>query len=85
MDNRSGIWIRRLTRLVIEAEIGERTYYYTITLPVSERNKTYIIEEAVIRKLGSRDPEMEEPGSIDVVFRASVEDWPPEYNVTENS
>lgn len=85
MDNRSGIWIRRLTRLVIEAEIGERTYYYTITLPVSERNKTYIIEEAVIRKLGSRDPEMEEPGSIDVVFRASVEDWSPEYNVTENS
>lgn len=85
MDNRSRIWIRRLTRLVIETEIGERTYYYTITLPISERNKTYIIKEAIIRKLGSRDPEMEEPGSIDVVFRTSEEDWSPEYNVTENS
>ena len=85
LDSRSGTWTRRRTRLVLEAEIGGRTYYYTVTLPASQRNKTYIIEEAVIRKLGSRDPETDEPGAIDVVFRTDTEDWSPEYNVTENS
>ena len=85
LDDRSGIWARRRTRLVIEAEIGGRTYYYPVTLPASQRNKTYIIEEAVIRKLGSKDPEKDEPGAIDVVFRTDTDDWSLEYNVTENS
>ena len=31
------------------------------------------------------DPETDEPGSIDVVFRTETDDWSPEYNVTENS
>ena len=85
LDSRSGTWTRRQTRLVLEAEIGGRAYYYPVTLPASQRNKTYIIEEAIIRKLGSRDPEKDEPGAIDVVFRTDTEDWSPEYNVTENS
>ena len=85
LDSRSGTWSQRRTRLVIEAEIGGQIYYYTISLPPSRRNKTYIIEEAAIRKLGSRDPEKDEPGAIDVVFRTETEDWSPEYNVTENS
>ena len=85
LDNRSETWTRRRTRLVIEAEIGGRTYYYPITLPASQRNKTYLIEEAVIRRLGSKDPEKDEPGAIDVVFRTDTDDWSPEYNVTENS
>ena len=85
LDSRSGNWSPRMTRLVIEAEIGGRTYYYAVTLPASQRNKTYVIEEAVIRKLGSMDPETDEPGSIDVVFRTETDDWSPEYNVTENS
>ena len=85
LDSRSGTWTRRRTRLVIEAEIGGRTYYYTVTLPASQRNKTYLIEEAVIRKLGSRDPEKDEPGAVDVVFRTDTDDWSPEFNVTENS
>ena len=85
MDTRSGTWARRRTRLVLEAKIGERIYYYPVTLPTSQRNKTYIIEEAVIRKLGSRDPEKDEPGSIDVTFSAVPDEWTPEYNVTENT
>lgn len=84
-DTRSGTWSRRRTRLVIEARIGEGTYYYAVTLPASERNKTYIIEEAVIRKLGSRDPEADEPGSLDVTFRTSTDEWSPAYTVTETS
>ena len=85
LDTRSGTWTRRRTRLVIEAEIDGRTYYYAVTLPASQRNKTYLIEEAVIRKLGSKDPEKDEPGAVEVVFRTETDDWSPEYNVTENS
>jgi hypothetical protein len=50
-----------------------------------QRNKTYIIEEAIIRKLGSNDPEKDEPGSIDVVYETSVSDWDPAFTVQENS
>lgn len=84
-DNRSGEWSIRHTRLVLEAEINGKTYFYLITLPAMQRNKTYIIEEAIIRKLGSNDPEKDEPGSIDVVFETSVSDWDPAFTVHENS
>jgi hypothetical protein len=84
-DTRSGTWSRRHTRLVIEAQIGGRTYYYPVTLPASRRNRTYIIEEAVIRKLGSRDPEKDEPGAIDVTFSTAADDWSPAFTVTETS
>ena len=85
LDTRSGTWARRRTRLVLEAQVGERTYYYPITLPESQRNRTYLIEEAVIRTLGSLDPEKDQPGSIEVTFRTSTEDWSPAYTVTETS
>ena len=84
-DTRSGTWTRRRTRLVVEARIGDGTYYYAVTLPASQRNKTYIIEEAVIRKLGSKDPERDEPGTIDITFSTDEDDWSPTYDVNENS
>ena len=84
-DSRSGEWSIRHTRLVLEAEIDGKTYFYPITLPAMQRNKTYIIEEAIIRKPGSNDPEKDEPGSIDVVFETSVSDWDPAFTVHENS
>ena len=70
---------------VLEAQIGDRTYYYPVTLPESQRNRTYLIEEAVIRKLGSLDPEKDEPGVIDVTFSTSTDDWSPAFQVTETS
>lgn len=85
LDTRSGTWVRRRTRLVLEAQVGERTYYYPVTLPESQRNRIYLIEEAIIRKLGSLDPEKDEPGSIEVTFSAVSEDWGQEYTVTENT
>lgn len=84
-DSRSGEWSGRHTRLVLEAEIGGKTYYYPITLPVLRRNNPCVIEEAVIRKLGSTDPEKDEPGSIEVTFDTAVNGWDPEYSVHENS
>ena len=84
-DSRSSEWSIRHTRLVLEAEIDGKTYFYPITLPAMQRNKTYIIEEAIIRKLGSNDPEKDEPGSIDVIYETSVSDWDPAFTVQENS
>ena len=84
-DSRSESWSVRHTRLVLEAEISGKTYFYPITLPTMQRNKTYIVEEAIIRKLGSTDPEKDEPGAIDVVFDTSIGDWDPTYTVHENS
>ena len=83
-DSRSEDWSIRRTRLVLETEISGRTYYYPITLPSMQRNKTYIVEEAIIRKLGSNDPEKDEPGSIDVIFD-TISDWGPSFTVHENS
>ena len=84
-DSRSEDWSIRHTRLVLEAVISGKTYFYSITLPAMQRNKTYIVEEAIIRKLGSNDPEKDEPGSIDVIFDTSIGDWGPSYTVNENS
>ena len=84
-DSRSGEWSIRHTRLVLEADIDGKTYFYPITLPTMQRNKTYIIEEAIIRKLGSNDPEKDEPGSIDAIFETSTSDWSPVFTVHENS
>ena len=85
LDTRSGTWVRRRTRLVLEAQVDGRTYYYAVTLPESQRNKTYLIEEAVIRKLGSLDPEKEVPGAVDITFSTSTDDWSPAYTVTEDT
>ena len=84
-DSREGTWSVRHTRLVIEAEIGGRTYYYPVTLPVSRRNRTFLIEEAVIRKLGTLDPEGNEPGALDITFSTGTGDWNPVLDVQENS
>ena len=84
-DSRDGSWSVRHTRLVLEAEMGGRTYYYPVTLPVSRRNRTYLIEEAVIRKLGSLDPEGNVPGAVDITFSTGTGDWNPAFEVQENS
>lgn len=84
-DSRGGEWSVRRTRLVLEAEIGGHTCYYSVTLPPMERNRTYLIEEAIIRTMGSGDPEEDIPGAIDIAFRTETGSWSPEYTVQENS
>lgn len=85
-DSRSRTaWTPRCTRIVIEAEIGGKTYYYPVTLPATSRNRTYIAEEAIIRGLGSLDPEEEVPGALEAVFSTSTEEWAPEYPINEQS
>ena len=84
-DTRSEDWRRRCTRMVLETEIGGITYYYPITLPGMKRNRTYIAEEVIIRSLGSRDPELEVSGSVEVTFSTSAEEWDSPLYIEEAS
>ncbi len=62
------------TRLVVEATWNEKTYYYPITLPTMENNKTYEISELIITRLGSEDPNI--PVSFnDCTFEITVQPW----------
>lgn len=62
------------TRLVIEAEIGDEKNYYPITLPALSRNNSYEINELVITRQGSDDPDV--PVSFtDVTFSITVNPW----------
>jgi len=85
-DKRDAVWSSRCTRLVIEAAIGTKTYYYPVTLPQMKRGAAYIIEEVTIRNLGSLSPEEEIPGAVDVNIAVSVPGtWDQTYTISENS
>lgn len=81
----------RCTRLVVETEIGSKTYYYLVTLPKIDayapilRNYSYDIS-LVFTQPGSIDPEEDIPGAVDVTFVPSVDtNWDTDYNVEEVS
>ena len=84
-DSRSGTWSPRCTRLVIEGTLGNKRYYYPITIPGMKRNHSYNITEAVIHGPGSLDPEEEIPGVLDVTLTISSNTWDSEYYISENS
>ena len=84
-DSRTAAWSRRCTRLVIQAAVGTKTTYYAVTLPGLRRNNSYTIDEAVITRLGSDDPEQEVPGAIELVFSTSDPSWDGPRRVTEAS
>ena len=69
-----GPWSIRPTRLVIEATLDGQLYYYPITLPSLEYNKSYEISNLVITRPGSDDPDMPVVG-FDVPFHITVNDW----------
>lgn len=73
-DANAGTWSPRHTRLVIETTLGDKTYYYPITMPVIERNKTYSVTELVVTRPGSDDPD--KPVSTEeCTYSVSVEEW----------
>ena len=51
-------WMRRCTRLVIEASIDSDIVYYAITVPGMVRNCIYAASNVVIHGRGSNDPEI---------------------------
>ena len=84
-DSRADVWSPRCTRLVIEATLGNKRYYYPITIPGMIRNHNYTVTEAVIHGPGSLDPEQEIPGVIDVNLTISTNTWDSVYYISENS
>ena len=73
-DSTSSTWCPRHTRLVVEAQLGNDTFYYPITLPVLESNKSYEITELILTRIGSTDPD--QPVSIqDCSFEFTIKDW----------
>lgn len=62
------------TKLVIEAVLGGKTYYYPVTLPALESNKSYEIAGLTVKRPGADQPGGE-VSSQDVTFGVNVIDW----------
>lgn len=84
-DTHEADWSKRSTRLVLQVAVGDKTYYYQVQIPAMGRNRIYVAEEIILKKLGSMDPEQEIPGAVDVVFSAMGSDWDRDVYVAENS
>ena len=62
------------TRLVVEATLDGRKYYYPVTMPKMESNKSYEISELKITRPGSDNPD--KPIEImDQDFKITVNPW----------
>lgn len=73
-DSDAATWCPRHTRLVVKATLGTDVYYYPITLPVLESNKSYEIEELILTRPGSDNPD--KPVSFqDCTFQINVVGW----------
>ena len=56
-DSTDESWCPRRTRLVLKTTLGGKVYYYPITLPELEPNKSYEIENLTITRPGSDNPD----------------------------
>ena len=73
-DSSSSSWTPRYTRLVVEASLSGKTYYYPVSIPTIEANHTYDITELKITKLGSSSADQPvKTGSMTVTIQ--VKDW----------
>ena len=82
-DSNSSTWCPRKTRLVIEAEVNGNTYYYPITLPILESNKSYEIANVTINHTGSDSPDIP-VAFTDCQFKVTVAGWDT-VNVTDGT
>ena len=69
-DSTAAEWAPRHTRLVIDTTLG----YYTIKLPVLERNKIYTVKKLNITKKGSANP-WEDITTYNATFKITVAKW----------
>ena len=73
-DSDAAVWSARHTRLVVKATLGTDVYYYPITLPILEANKSYEIEELILTRPGSGSPD--KPVTFeDCTFQINVVGW----------
>ena len=72
-DSDEASWSPRRTRLVLKTTLGTDTYYYPVTLPELENNKSYELELTITRP-GSDNADM--PVSFeDCAFEITVKPW----------
>ncbi len=64
----------KATKLIIEAQLGDKVFYYPIALPSMEGNHSYEISEIVIKRPGADTPDTPVT-SDDVSFSVSINDW----------
>lgn len=74
LDSQTSPFSARLTRLVVETELGGSTYYYPITISNIECNKKYTVTNLTITRPGSIDPDVPMT-SGECTFSISVSDW----------
>ncbi len=73
-DTYEATWTPRHTMLVVEVTFESKKGYYPVVLPVLERNKTYVIDEMVIRhRPGDVPYQPIETG--DATVQITVNDW----------
>lgn len=84
-DTNAEGWSPRCTRIVFEATVDGQTYYYPVTLPAMQRNHSYNLDDAVIRRYGSTDPEGRGVASVDVTWSVVPDGWEGPVTVSEVS
>lgn len=73
-DTYESTWAPRHTMLVVEVTFEKKKGYYPVVLPVLERNKTYVIDEMVLRhRPGDVPYKPLETG--DATVQITVNDW----------
>ena len=73
-DTHDATWSPRHTMLVVEVTFQGKKGYYPVVLPVLKRNKTYVIDEMVIRHRPGDEPYKPlETG--DATVQITVNDW----------
>ena len=73
-DSSEATWCARHSRLVVQVKLGTDTYYYPITLPVLEYNKSYEIANLTLTRPGSDNPDV--PVTFqDCTFDINIQPW----------
>lgn len=73
-DSQNATWSERHTRLIVEASLGGKVCYYSVVLPVIERNKTYTVTNLTISKRGSDNP-WDDIETADISYTITVANW----------
>ena len=81
VDSYSSEWCARKTRLVVEATIGDKTYYYPVTLPNITPNKVYNVNLTVTRP-GAETPDAKIT-KLDVGIEININDWESAKTINE--
>lgn len=80
-DDFSSTWSARPTRLVVEAKLGSKLYYYPIALPELKQNTVYDVTLDITRP-GKVSP-IENMTKNDETFTIKVLDWEPGGSYSE--